>query len=96
MFRDSWKRLEGMTSLEAKRTYVEALLNVATEVNVNHPSPPPKLRVKIANAHLLKTLKRSNDVTQAQNIIQAFSTMRPSGDETDSYDEEGGKPLWRT
>jgi hypothetical protein len=52
--------------------------------------------VKIANAHLLKTLKRSNDVTQAQNIIQAFSTMRPSGDETDSYDEEGGKTLWRT
>jgi hypothetical protein len=89
-----------MTSLEAKRTYVEALLNVATEVNVNHPSthppPPSKLRVKIANAHLLKTLKRSNDVTQAQNIIQAFSTMRPSGDETDSYDEEGGKTLWRT
>ncbi|KAH8549680.1 acyl CoA binding protein-domain-containing protein [Umbelopsis sp. PMI_123] len=63
---DAWKRLEGMNSLEAKRMYVEALLNVATE-----------------------TLKRSNDVTQAQSIIQAFSTMRPSGDETDSYDEEG-------
>ncbi|KAI8578928.1 hypothetical protein K450DRAFT_244109 [Umbelopsis ramanniana AG] len=55
-----------MSSLEAKRMYVETLLNVATE-----------------------TLKRSNDVTQAQSIIQAFSSMRPSGDETDSYDEEG-------
>ncbi|KAM3589640.1 hypothetical protein VKS41_000498 [Umbelopsis sp. WA50703] len=63
---DAWKRLEGMSSVEAKQKYVEALLNVATE-----------------------TLKRSNDVTQAQSIIQAFSTMRPSGEETDSYDEEG-------
>ena len=42
---------------------------------------------------LPKTLKRSNDVTQAQSIIQAFSSMRPTGDETDSYDEEGGKRI---
>lgn len=34
-FRDSWKKLEGTSEMEAKHKYVETLLQAATEVCYN-------------------------------------------------------------
>ncbi|KAI8366788.1 uncharacterized protein BYT42DRAFT_587887 [Radiomyces spectabilis] len=62
---DAWKKLEGMTTLEAKHRYVETLLRAATEA-----------------------YKRNVGKAQAQQIIQVFAIMRPSGDDDDSDDDE--------
>ncbi|KAI8333216.1 acyl CoA binding protein-domain-containing protein [Blakeslea trispora] len=52
---DAWKKLEGMSVLEARHTYVEALLRIATEA-----------------------YKKNMGRAEAQQIIHAFSNMKPS------------------
>ncbi|SAM07370.1 hypothetical protein [Absidia glauca] len=62
---DAWKKLEGISKLEAQHQYVETLLLAASEA---YQKPATK--------------------AQAQQIIQAFATMRPVGGDDDTSDDE--------
>lgn len=63
--RDAWKKLEGISKLEAQHQYVETLLLAASEA---YQKPATK--------------------AQAQQIIQAFATMRPVRGDDDTSDDE--------